>query len=108
MDGKKAGMDILANIHAAIAQQMLAKLQETEPVMVMSLEGPVPTGQVRYTATNADWKAITGFLKDNSCVADMNTNKGLGNLDRELKARKKRSDNVTELPLPNLAAVNGN
>lgn len=105
----KATKQDLSELHALLARNMLARLQEQTPVMRMTLEGPVPTGDVRYTANNADWNAIAKFLKDNEVTADKELSASLGALGTALKQQTRRSDNVVPLlPLPSLAAVNGN
>lgn len=96
----KATVDQLGVVHGKLCQWAMAKLDEEEPIMVMTPEGPAPTGLTRKAAKASDFAAIAKFLNDNNVTADIETNKGLSDLDKKLKGKGRRSDNVTPLPLP--------
>lgn len=108
----KANIDQLGEIHAGVAKWCIAKLEEEVPVMTMTPQGPVDTGIRKKAAVAADIAQMRAFLNDNKVTADVDTNKGLGELKGKLAHKQKRS-NVAQLglptSLPELKAVrNGN
>lgn len=96
----KASVDRLSQVHGKLCDWALAKLDEEEPIMVMTPEGPAPTGMTRKAAKASDFAAIAKFLNDNNISADIETNEGLGKLNTQLRNKGKRSDNIAMLPLP--------
>lgn len=96
----KATVSELSELHSLLCEWGKAKLTEEEPIMVMTPEGPVPTGLMKKAAKASDFAAIAKFLNDNNVTADIDTNKGLSDLDKRLKSKGRRSDNITPLPLP--------
>lgn len=99
----KATVDQLGELHGLVCQWGIDKLQELEPINQMTPEGPVTVGY-KKAAKSGDIAAIRAFLNDNNISADIDTNKGLSDLKKQLANKTKHSDNVVALPSAGQAA----
>lgn len=101
----KATIEQLGVLHGLACQWAHDKLNELEPINVMTEQGLMFSGQWRRAAKAADFAAIVKFLNDNAISADIDKNKGLNGLRDELKQQAKHSDNVRQLPTAGSAAA---
>ena len=102
----KASIERIGDLHGVIAEGLIDKLTETEPVLEMTATGPMPSGKVKRTATSGDFANAIKFCNDNKVTADLGHASGkLGQLEEVLSKSQRRSSGVVELPLP-VHAVN--
>lgn len=99
----KASVEQLSELHGLLCQWGIDKLNEVEPVNQMTPAGPVTVGY-KKAAKAGDINALRAFLNDNGITADIDKNKGLSDLRKQLAQKEKHSGNVVDLPTPGAAA----
>ena len=92
---KAASSKELGGLHDAIATVLAAQISETQK----ELDADGNTTDVEFhTATPALLTVAIKFLKDNDITCTVEDSKGLSEMQDELAKRRKRRDNIRELP----------
>lgn len=92
MANSKATESELSKLHGNIAKVLDAQISHQEEETSFDADGNVVnSGELVYTVSPATISAAIKFLKDNSCTADIKTDKNLGALHKTLEGKQKHS-----------------